>query len=175
MNTYSDYANDAGLGFGISTDDDSDPTLRRASDVGGSEIIFRCDDDTLAIIESEIASDDQCGPEDDDSDGSDAGLVAFWRHVERVIEENKQDMMEMTCADGSTCTVELRFGRTEARYYYDTALFGTMADDEWPTDGQIFDLDGNTYRCGDWDLVDGVASATVELVATKQTASAEND
>ena len=88
MQTYSDYSGDTGLGFGVSSDYEDAPELRRASDVGGSEIYFRCDDDTCAAIEAEIASDDQCGPDDDGPDGSDSGLTQFWEHVERVIRAN---------------------------------------------------------------------------------------
>jgi hypothetical protein len=85
MQTSSDYYSDAGLGFGIDSPYDDAPELRRASDCGGSEIYFRCDDATMAGIESEINGDEQCGPDDDGPEGSDSGLTQFWRIVDRVI------------------------------------------------------------------------------------------
>lgn len=88
MQTYSDYKNDTGLGFGgVYSPYDDAPNIRRVSDVGGSELWFRCSDETAKVIDSEIDSDAQCGPEDDGPEGSDAGLVAFWHHVEHVIYE----------------------------------------------------------------------------------------
>jgi len=85
MQNSSDYYWDSGLGFGVDSPYDDAPELRRLSDCGGSEIFFRCDDETLAGILSEIDGDEQCGPEDDGPEGSDRGLTQFWRIVTRVV------------------------------------------------------------------------------------------
>lgn len=87
MQTYADYANDSGLGFGFDAPNENFPTLRRASDCGGSEIHFICDDSTLAQIEDECGADDYCCPDPRD-EYDDQGLVDFWAHVEKVIKAN---------------------------------------------------------------------------------------
>lgn len=76
----------------------------------------------------------------------------------------KTETVDLTCGDGSVCEVTLSHGRTQATYYYEPEQFQEMADNEWPVDGQQFELDGKTYECGNWDLCDGEATATVRLV-----------
>lgn len=86
MQTYADYANDSGLGFGFDNPNENFPTLRRASDCGGSEIYFICDDESLAQIDDECGADDYCCHDPLD-ENDDQGLIAFWAHVEKVIKD----------------------------------------------------------------------------------------
>lgn len=92
--TMSTYANDSGLGFLFSSDPDDDE-LHRASDVGGSEIIFRCDLESLAIIEAECESDDHLPYDiDGDNDGSDdRNLCVFWARVESIIRRHASEIV----------------------------------------------------------------------------------
>ena len=75
-----------------------------------------------------------------------------------------KEQIEIACEDGAVVAVTLRFGRTQAEYSYPVEDFGDLDDDSWPVDGGTFELDGDTYCFGDWDLVDGTATATVEKV-----------
>lgn len=82
--TVTGYANEHGLGFGISSINERE-TKHRASDVGGSEILFRCTADTRDEIVSAINEDETALPGDPEDDSDDTGLIAFWGHVERHI------------------------------------------------------------------------------------------
>jgi len=82
MQTYNDYRNDTGLGFGFDTIRGG---MRRAADCGGSEIKYMASADQQQAIEDDLDSDDQCGGDDDGPEGSDSGLVQFWARAERVI------------------------------------------------------------------------------------------
>jgi hypothetical protein len=75
-----------------------------------------------------------------------------------------KEQIEITCEDGSVVNVTVSFGRTQAEYEYPVEDFGSLPDESWPVDGGTFEVDGDTYRFGDWDLVDGTATASVEKI-----------